>query len=64
MGRNRELRKRIVSQDEVIRDHEQKIRQERMKPQPDEGVIRTWQREIAAARKKVDSLTRRLKREW
>jgi len=64
MSRNRELRKRIVSQDEVVRDHEQKIRQERMKPQPDEGVIRTWQREIAAARKKVDSLTRRLKREW
>jgi uncharacterized protein HemX len=64
MGRNRELRKRIASQDEVVRDHEQKIRQERMKLQPDEGVVRTWQREIAAARKKVDSLTRRLKREW
>jgi hypothetical protein len=35
-----------------------------MKPQPDEGVIRTWQREIAAAGKKIDSYTRRLKREW
>jgi hypothetical protein len=64
MSRNRELRKKIASQDEVIRDHEEKIRQERMKPQPDEGVIRTWQREIAAAGKKIDSYTRRLKREW
>jgi len=51
MSRNRELRKKIASQDEVIRDHEEKIRQERMKPQPDEGVITTWQREIATARK-------------
>jgi hypothetical protein len=64
MGRNRELRKKIASQDEVIRDHEEKIQQERARPQPDEGVIRTWQREIAAARKKIDSYTRRLKREW
>jgi len=64
MSRNRELRKKIASQDEVIRDHEEKIRQERMKPQPDEGVIRTWQREIAAAGKKIDSYTRRLKGEW
>jgi hypothetical protein len=35
-----------------------------MKAKPDEGVIRAWQREIAAARNKIDSLTRRLKREW
>jgi hypothetical protein len=64
MGRNRELRKKIAAQEKVVEVHEERIRQERMKAQPDEGVIRTWQREVAAARKQIDSLTRRLGREW
>lgn len=42
---------------------QEKIRREQMKPEPDEGLIRTWQREIAAARNKIDSLTRRLRKE-
>jgi len=41
MGRNKELRKKIAAQREDIGDHEEKIRRERMKPEPDEGVIRT-----------------------
>lgn len=64
MGRNRELRRKIAAQEKVVEEHEEKIRQERLKPQPDEGVIRTWQREVAAARKKIESLPRRLKKEW
>ena len=64
MGRNKELRKKIAALKEVAEKHEEKTRRERMKPEPDEGIIRTWQREVAAARNKIDTLTRRLKREW
>jgi hypothetical protein len=56
--------KKIAAEKEVVADHEEKVRGERMKPERDESVIRAWQREIAAARNKIDSLTRRLKREW
>ncbi len=63
MGRNKELRRKIAAQEKVIEHHLEKIRRERMKSNPDEGVIRTWQREIATARKKMDLLSRRLKRE-
>jgi hypothetical protein len=64
VGTDKELRKKIAAQREVAEEHEEKIRRERMKSDPDEGAIRTWQREIAAATKKIDSYTRRLKREW
>ena len=64
MGRNKELRKKIAARRKVAEKHEEKIRRERMKAEPDEGVIRAWQHEIAAARNKIDSLTRRLQREW
>jgi hypothetical protein len=64
MGRNTELRKKIAALRGVAEEHEEKVQRERMKAEPDEGVIRTWQREIVAARNKIDSLTRRLKREW
>jgi predicted nucleic acid-binding Zn-ribbon protein len=64
MGRNKKLRKKIAALKEVAEDHEEKTRREEMKAVPDEGAIRTWQREITAARNKIDSLTRRLKREW
>jgi len=64
MGQNKELRKKIASLHDVVRNHEVKIRTERARPQPGEGVIIPWQREITAARKKIDSYTRRLKKEW
>lgn len=64
MGRNKDLRKRIASWRKVVERHEEKIRVERMKLQPNEASIRVWQREIETARKKVAQLSRRLKREW
>ena len=64
MGRNKELRKRIAAQREVIEDHEEKIRRERMKPMPNESYIRGWRREINTATEKIEDLVRRLKREW
>ena len=64
MGRNKELRKKIAAQQRVIEDHELRIEQEQMKAHPDQGYIRSWQREISAARSKVAALTRRLKKDW
>ena len=64
MGWNKKLRKTIAALEEVAEDHEEKARREVLKAVPDEGAIKTWQREITAARNKIDSLTRRLKREW
>ncbi len=64
MGRNKELRKKIAGQERVIADHMAKIRREHAKPHPDDDVVRGWEREIEAARKKLENLTRRLEREW
>ena len=64
MGRNKKLRLRIAGQEGVIASHEQKIREEGRKDNPDEGAIESWKREIEAARKTVARMTRRLKREW
>lgn len=64
MGRNRELRRKIAALEEVVRAHEEKIRNERMKPMPNESYILGWKREISTAREKIDRLIRRLKREW
>ena len=48
----------------MIEKHENKIRRERMKPQPDEDLIAHWQHEIDVRKQQVVQLTRRLKREW
>ena len=53
-----------MAQREVIEDHEEKIRRERMKPMPNESYIRGWRREINSATEKIETLVRRLKREW
>jgi hypothetical protein len=39
MGRNRELRKKIAAQQKVVEAHEEKIRQELMKPIPNESYV-------------------------
>ena len=64
MGRNKELRRKIAAQREVAEEHEERIRRERMKPMPNESYIRCWQREVDTARKNIERLVRRLKREW
>ncbi len=50
MGRNQVLRKEIAGQRNVIAKHQAKIREERMKVQPNEDYIAGWQREIEVAR--------------
>lgn len=64
MGRNKKLRLRIASHERVLASHAEKIREETMKEDPDEGAIGSWKREIEAASKTIARLTRRLKREW
>jgi len=64
MGRNKELRRKIPAQREVAEEHEERIRRERMKPMPNESYIRGWQGEVDTARKNIERLVRRLRREW
>jgi hypothetical protein len=64
MGRNRELRKKIAAQQKVVEAHQEKIRQELMKPIPNESYVLGWKREISAASEKINRMIRRLKREW
>ncbi len=64
MGHNKKLRRKIAAQARILEDHERKSREEQAKLEPDEGLIRSWQRETEAARRRIHLLTRRLKREW
>jgi len=64
MGRNKELRKKITAQKKVVEVHDEKIRREQMKPIPNESYVRGWKREIDTARKNIERLIRRLKRDW
>jgi hypothetical protein len=63
MGRNKALRKKMTAQEEVVEEHEERIRREQMKPTPNESYIRGWRREIDTARENIGRLVRRLKRE-
>ncbi len=64
MGRNQDLRRKIAGRQKVVKEHEEKIRRERMKSAPDESVIDHWQREIDARRSEIARFNRRLKRAW
>ncbi len=64
MGRNKEIRKKIVGCQGVVTAHEEKIRGELMNAQPREERIAGWRREIEAQKKRIALLTRRLEREW
>jgi hypothetical protein len=44
-GKNRDLEKRIESFEERIREHRAKIDAEQRKAQPDDGLIRFWERD-------------------
>ncbi len=64
MGRNQDLRRRIAGSQRMIEEHENKIRRERMKAQPNQDLIAHWQHEIEVRKHHIARLTRRLKREW
>ena len=57
---NKRLRKKIESLKKQVRQHEDKLRKERMKNSPDEGMIRHWEVEISSFRAGIDKIMRRL----
>jgi hypothetical protein len=59
---NRALRRAIQSLRWQIEIHEHKIAQERSKPEPDEGVIYHWNKEIEAFTERLHRLEDRLAR--
>lgn len=64
MGKNRDLKKRIESLEERIREHRAKISFEKRKAHPDDGLIRFWEREISNYRDEIERKYRRLRRDW
>ena len=61
MGK-RNIRKAIDNLRTRIDEHEQKIRLERAKAAPDEGVIEHWEREIALFKRQLERAELRLSR--
>lgn len=59
MGK-KELRKKIRTLEERIREHGTKVLTERAKPQPDRGRIRHWETEIRAFRDGIERARKRL----
>ena len=59
MGNNR-LKKKIESLKKQIKQHEDKIRKERVKNFPDEGMIKHWEVEIASFSTAIERIMRRL----
>jgi hypothetical protein len=59
MGK-KELRKRVRSLEQRIREHGTKILSERARPHPDAGRVRHWEAEIKAFRDSIDRARKRL----
>jgi len=57
VGRNLDLRRRIAGSQRMIEEHENKIRRERIKTQPDEDLIAHWQHEIEVRKQQVVRLS-------
>ena len=64
MGRNSDLRKKIAGYESIIAKHEEKIRVELAKDNPNELRIAGWRRETRVWEEIIIHLSRRLKREW
>ena len=57
---NKRLKKKIESLKKQIRQHEDKIRKEKIKNYPEEGMIKHWETEIASFRTGMLKVMRRL----
>ncbi|BAY97278.1 hypothetical protein NIES37_12160 [Tolypothrix tenuis PCC 7101] len=53
-------KKAIVSLNQRIVEHQEKIRLESAKDFPDEGLIRHWEKEIRAFEKAIEQVRKRL----
>lgn len=49
----RRLRKKIESLEARIKEHEDKIKAEKSRSQPDEGLIAHWEREVRSFRNAI-----------
>lgn len=61
VGQKKRLRKRLEGLEYQIQVHQEKVRRELGKPQPDWGLIGKWEREIRAWEEERRRLIRRLK---
>ncbi len=59
---HRRLKKRIQSLEHQMRIHEEKIREEKNKPIPDEGLITYWQREIEVFKNNIERANKRFRK--
>lgn len=57
---NKRLKKKIEGLKKQIKQHEDKIRRERMKNFSDEGMIKHWEVEITSFKKGIEKVMRRL----
>jgi chromosome segregation ATPase len=68
MGRSRDLKKRIHSLEERLREHHAKIAGEEKKEFPNHNRIRCWEREVQKYKLQIERAVRRLegtgKGEW
>jgi len=56
----RRYRKKVESLKARIQEHQEKIRRERQRDEPDEGMIAHWEREIRAFQEGIRRAMRRL----
>ncbi|MGR3303697.1 MAG: hypothetical protein ACUZ8I_14525 [Candidatus Scalindua sp.] len=57
---NRRLKKKIEGLTRQVNQHEEKIKRERLKNSPDEGMIQYWRVEIASFKKGIEKIIKRL----
>jgi len=62
MSRNKEIRKKIDGHRRMVREHRTKVDNERKRPNPDWGLIATWERRIRVVEMEILRLEERLRR--
>lgn len=56
---NKRLKKKIESLNKQIKQHEDKIKREKISSSPDEGMLKHWEVEITAFRLSIEKTIRR-----
>lgn len=60
MGENKKRRKQIEGLEKVIREHQEKIKKEMQKNQPDQILINVWEKHIRKAETNIRKKRSRL----
>jgi hypothetical protein len=64
VGRNKTLKESIGSLERRVASHQEKVRLERLKDNPQQGPIKHWPTEIAAWESRMARLKHRLRKDW